>query len=156
MLDFGVLNVLTPDLSLVSLISGKHKIQEMGKKTNSSLGATATATDEAISGASQKKHLRSRKPKFEVGKPKQGFDKKKKDKKKKDKKRKRKRKETAATWTAKQLLQEIRLMKAEIWASHQLVDKFHLILKLGTTRTRVFDHSVGKEKRREEKTNKQV
>ncbi|KAL4335246.1 hypothetical protein GQ457_07G015760 [Hibiscus cannabinus] len=122
MLDFGVLKelssaplpVLSPELSLVSLISGKRKIQEMGKKTNNSLGATAT--DEAMSGASQKKHLRSRKPKFEVGKPKQGFDKKKKDK-------KRKRKETA-----KQLLHETRLMKAEIWASHQLVDKFHLML----------------------------
>ncbi|KAK8647731.1 hypothetical protein V6N13_121458 [Hibiscus sabdariffa] len=120
------------DMKLVK--SGKHKIQEMGKKTNNSLGATAT--DEAMSGASQKKHLRPRKPKFEVGKPKQGFDKKKKDK-------KRKRKETA-----KQLLHETRLMKAEIRASHQLVDKFHLILKLGTTRTKGFDYSVGKEKRR--------
>ncbi|XP_039055435.1 uncharacterized protein LOC120198123 [Hibiscus syriacus] len=50
----------------------------MGKKTTILQGATKGII-------SQKKHRRSRKPKFEVGKPKQGYDHKKKDKKRKQK-----------------------------------------------------------------------
>ncbi|XP_039061043.1 uncharacterized protein LOC120205195 [Hibiscus syriacus] len=80
----------------------------MMKKINNSMGAT----NEAVSSASQKKQLRSRKPKFEVGKPKQGFD----IKEKKDKKKKRK--ETSATKIEK-LLEKFPMMFSEIRASNQ-------------------------------------
>ncbi|XVF77927.1 hypothetical protein PTKIN_Ptkin14bG0087300 [Pterospermum kingtungense] len=64
---------------------------------------------EAEPGVSQKKNRRSRKPKFELGKPRKANDKKKKDKKKKS---------IVSNQIAKLGLEEFPLLFAEVRASH--------------------------------------
>ncbi|KAK8691420.1 hypothetical protein V6N13_074931 [Hibiscus sabdariffa] len=87
---------------------------EMEKKMRIFQGAT----NGALPKASQKKLRRSRKPKFEHGKPKRGYVHKKKDKKKK-------RKQTAATLIAKLGLEEFPLMFSEARARNQRLQEFN-------------------------------
>ncbi|XP_022716595.1 uncharacterized protein LOC111275512 [Durio zibethinus] len=69
---------------------------------------------------SQKEHRRSRKPKFEVGKPKQANDKKKKDKKKKQK---------LSTHIAKLGLEVFPLIFAEIRESNRQLRELNSVIK---------------------------